>query len=133
MTPFVLIGRKKLLPEMGPSSEHVYDQQLQLWMDKTLDAPLVTIMGRPAQSSQLGETTITRTREGTDQPEVAIFEASQFGETTLTKTQEGRDQSEVAAFEASQFGETTLTETREGADRTENVTIQISDVADSHF
>jgi len=125
--PFVLLGRKKLPPENAPSHEHVYDADLQLWIDRNSGVPLVSCMQANAQQSRLGETTMTETREGVDQAEATMFHASQFGETTLTKTREGADQSEGAAtFNASQFGETTNTRTREGTDQTESTTLRAS-------
>jgi hypothetical protein len=127
MTPFVLLGRKKLPPESTPSPEHVYDDDRQLWIERSSGIPLVSIMQAYAQRSQFGETTMTETREGVDQSEGTTFQASQFGETTLTKTREGADQSEGAAnFQASQFGETTHTATREGVDQTENTVFHAS-------
>src|SRR5882762_5221913 len=132
MTPFVLLGRKKLPPDSAPSPEHVYDDDRQLWIDRSSGIPLVLSMQAHAQRSQFGETTMTETREGVDQSEGTTFQASQFGETTLTKTREGADQSEGAdeientVFHASQFGETTNTRTREGTDQTEGTTLQAS-------
>lgn len=134
MTPFVLLGRKKLPRENAPSSEHVYDADLQLWIDRSSGVPLVSCMQAHAQRSQFGETTMTETREGVDQSEGTIFQASQFGETTLTKTRKGADQSEgAAAFRASQFGETTHTRTREGTDQTESTTLQASQFGETTF
>lgn len=127
MTPFVLLGRKKLPPESAPSPEHVYDDDRQLWIDKSSGLPLVLCMQTHAQLSPFGETTMTETREGVDQTEGATLRGSQFGETTLTKTREGADQSEGAALlRASQFGETINTRTREGVDQAEGTTLQAS-------
>jgi hypothetical protein len=127
MTPFVLLGRKKLPPDSAPSLEHVYDDDRQLWIDRSSGIPLVSSMQAHVQRSQFGETTMTETREGVDQLEATTIQASQFGETTLTKTREGADQSEGAAnFQASQFDETTNTRTREGTDQTEGTTVQAS-------
>ena len=58
---------------------------------------------------------------------------SQFGETTLTETREGVDQPEGSTIQASQLGETTLTKTHEGADQTERATLQQFDAPYSHF
>lgn len=130
MTPFVLLGRKKLPPESTPSPEHAYDNDRQLWIDKTSGTPLVLCMRYCAQPSPYGETTITETREGADQSEGTTLQASQFGETTLTKTREGADQADhsegAAILRASQFGETTHTATREGVDQTESAVFQAS-------
>jgi hypothetical protein len=157
MTPFVLLGRKKLPPDSAPSPEHVYDDDRQLWIDRSSGTPLVSSMQAHAQRSRFGETTMTETREGVDQSEGTTFQASQFGETTLTKTREGADQSEGAAssqalqigetihiatregvdqsentvFHASQFGETTNTRTREGTDQTEGTTLQTSQLRET--
>ena len=121
MTPFVLLGRKKLPPEGAPSPDYAYDVSKQLWIDGISGIPLVLRMQGHTQRSQYGETTITETREGADQSEGTAFLATQFGETTITATREGADQSEGTVFQMSQFGETTLTKTREGADQTEGI------------
>jgi hypothetical protein len=127
MTPFVLLGRKKLPPENAPSPEHIYDGDRQLWIDKTSGTPLVLCMHAYTQPSPYGETTMTETREGVDQTEGVTLRASQFGETTLTRTREGADQSEGAVLlRASQFGETINTRTREGVDQAEGTTLQAS-------
>src|ERR1035437_5711044 len=151
MTPFVLMGRRKLPPESGPSDDQIYDENWQLWINKKSGTPLVTDMrahpqpspfgettmtdapegtdraGVVLQASQFGETTMTQAPEGADRAGPATFEASQFGETTITRTQEGADQTEVATIEASRFGETTLTKTVEGADQTEVASLQVFD------
>ena len=119
MTPFVLLGRKKLPPEATPSPEEIYDNNRQLWVDKASVMPLVLRMQGQAQRSQYGETTITETREGVDQSEGTALIASQYGETTHTATREGIDQTENIVLQASPFGETTITKTREGVDQTE--------------
>jgi len=127
MTPFVLLGRKKLPPESAHSPEQVYDDDRQLWIDKSSGLPLVLCMQTHPQPSPFGETTVTETREGVDQTEGATLRASQFGETTLTKTREGADQLEGATLlRASQFGETINTRTREGVDQAEGTTLQAS-------
>jgi hypothetical protein len=132
LTPYILLGRKKLPPESAPSPEDVYDQQRQVWIDKNSGMPLVSCMRTHAQPTQFGETTLTETREGVDQPEGAVH-ASQFGETINTRTREGVDQTEGNALQASQLGETTLTKTREGADQSEGTTLQEFDAPYSHF
>jgi hypothetical protein len=119
MTPFVLAARRRLPPESEPSPEHVYDEHLQLWINRTSGLPLVSEMSRQPMASQFGETTVTETREGVDQSEITTIQSTKFGETTITATAEGVDQSELTAFEASQFGETTLTKTAEGIDQSE--------------
>lgn len=124
MTPFVLLGRKKLPPETKPSPEEVYDDDRQLWVDKSSGVPLVLRMQGHERASSYGETTMTETREGVDQSEGAaihVFDASPFGETTITKTQEGADQAEGGtSLEASSYGETVQTRTREGVDQPES-------------
>jgi hypothetical protein len=132
LTPYILLGRKKLPPESAPSPEDIYDQQRQVWIDKNSGMPLVSCMRTHAQPTQFGETTLTETREGVDQPEGAVH-ASQFGETINTRTHEGVDQTEGNALQASQLGETTLTKTREGADQSEGITLQEFDAPYSHF
>lgn len=133
MTPFVLTGRRKLPPESDPADEHIYDEYRQLWIDKKSGTPLVSCVQTKAQPSQFGETTITETREGADQVEVATLQASKFGETTITKTMEGADQFEITTLPASQFGETTVTATLEGTDQTEVATLQASKFGETTF
>jgi hypothetical protein len=60
---------------------------------------------------------MSKAAEGTDQTEsiYGALGASAFGETTLTRTREGSDETE--GLRHSDFGETTLKETREGADQ----------------
>jgi hypothetical protein len=128
MTPYILLGRKKLQPESEPSPEHVYDEDRQLWIDKNSGAPLVSCMR--AQASQFGETTMTETREGADRTEGAVH-ASEFGETLQTRTLNGMDQTDI--LQASQLGETTMTRSREGADQPETATLQEFHAAYSHF
>jgi hypothetical protein len=134
MTPFILKGAVKILPETGTPSEHVYDHQLQIWIDSRSGVPVIA-SSVGAQNSRYGETTVTETREGVDQTEVASIHASRFGETTITKTMEGADQGEVTALAASRVGETTVTATREGADQSEVAISQCLDLdaPHSHF
>lgn len=66
--------------------------------------------------SNLGETLLTKTREGVDQSEGV--RVSEFGETISTRTAEGTDQRE---FRASDFGETVMTATSEGVDQSEKL------------
>ena len=131
--PFILKGATRIPPETDGSPEHVYDRQLQVWIDRRSGVPVVSNMG--ADASRYGETTVTETREGADQGEVASIHASRFGETTMTKTMEGADQGEVTALAASRLGETTVTATREGADQSEVALTQYSDfdAPHSHF
>ena len=133
MTPYILLGRKKLPQEKAPSPDEVYDENLQIWIDKNSGAPLVSHLRVGAQPTKFGETTITETREGVDQPEGAVH-ASEFGEALQTRTREGIDKTEGTSLQASQVGETTMTKTREGVDRTEGgATLQEFDAAYSHF
>ena len=131
MTPFILLVRKRLPPEDDPSDEHVYDENLQLWIDKRSGKPLVLSLGTRSEQTKLGETAITATREGVDQPEGTGLQASQFGEITLTDTREAADQAEGAALHVSQFGETIHTRTKEGADQTEGNTIRASQLGET--
>jgi len=98
MTPYILLGRKKLPPECPPSSaEHFYDEQQQLWIDKKSGMPLVSCFRNQTQATKFGETLMTETREGVDQAEgTTIHQATQYGETVLTRTHEGADQIEGA-------------------------------------
>ncbi len=119
MTPFILQGRTKLPPEAEPSDRETYDRYLQIWIDKETACPLVESVRTTIHSSQFGETTLTETREGTDQTEFITPQASPFGETMMTKTVEGADQFEVATLQPTNFGETVRTMSREGTDQTE--------------
>ena len=134
MTPLILQGATRIPPEQAPSPDHVYDAQLQIWMDRCADVPVInSCVG--VDSTKFGETTITETQEGVDQSEVQHLRASSFGETTLTKTAEGVDQSEASSLSPTRYGETTVTATVEGADRPEVVSAVDfdSDAPYSHF
>ena len=131
MTPYILLGRRRLQPESKPSPQHVYDSRRQLWVDMEADAPVVCCMQTRAQPTQFGETTLTETREGADRTEQVVH-VSEFGETVQTRTAEGVDQTEASTLLASTFGETTVTKTGESADTTE-ATLQDPDAAYSHF
>jgi len=153
MTPFILMGRKRLPPESAPSDEQVYDDYRQLWINKKSGTPVVTAIQVKSQVSNFGETTISKTQEGVDQLEGTDLSASSFGETTLTETREGVDQLEVATFvastltrtvegadlseiatlPASPFGETTHTATREGVDQSEVAAFPDPHAPHSHF
>lgn len=133
MTPFILRERKRLPVESAPKAQHIYDGELQLWMDTEEQLPLVECLRSRAEPTQFGETTFTETREGIDRPEGTSIEASNFGETIQTRTREGVDQTEVSTLLASQLGETTMTKTREGADRSEASQPTVFDAAYSHF
>jgi hypothetical protein len=74
VTPYILLGRKKLPPESAPSPEHLYDNQRQLWIDRNSSEPLVSSMRAQAQPMKFGETTLTETREGADQTECAAVQ-----------------------------------------------------------
>jgi hypothetical protein len=129
MTPFILLGRKKLPPESPPSDEQVYDEYQQLWVNKNSGLPVIISLRTQLQSSFLGETTLTETREGADQTELANVLGSPFGETTVSKTMEGVDQMEIFDLSASQFGETTMSTTAEGADQSERTVLPPSQLA----
>jgi hypothetical protein len=133
VTPYILLGRRKLPPEKEASPEHVYDESRQIWLHKSSGTPLVSWLRAQAQPSQFGETLMTETREGVDQQERASFRASEFGETILTATREGVDQTEGKYPHASEFGETTLTKTTEGVDQSEGRAFQKLDGPYSHF
>ena len=134
MTPFILKGATKIPPDTMPQSEHVYDPQRQLWIDNRTGVPLV-ISSKGVNASPFGETSITETREGIDQPETNSIHASRFGETTMTRTREGVDQSEVTALVSTRFGEAVVTATEDSTDNPELVTAQQLDVdaPNSHF
>jgi len=134
MTPFILKGAIKIPPETDTPSGHVYDRQRQIWVDSRSGVPVVA-SSPGAHASRDGETTVTETREGADQTEVASIHASRFGKNTMTKTMEGADQGEVTALAASRFGETTVTATPEGAGQSEVATTQCLDLdaPHSHF
>lgn len=128
-TPFVLRGRIEIRPASSPDPNHVYDSDLQLWVDQRSGEPLVTQFRRKPAATPFGETAITESGEGSDQPEVDGVGASTFGETTFTKASEGSDQPEEML--ASPFGETRLTATREGADTSE-LSFSGEDAADTN-
>lgn len=114
MKPY-LIGKSTLLVAHPPLvHQSFYDDQKQLWIDSSSGIPIVdtTNKKRKKLASDFGETTMTKTQEGTDQSE--ILQASDFGETSITETHEGTDQSEV--LRASDMGETIQTNTGEGSD-----------------
>jgi len=116
MTPFILEGRKKLPPEPAPSANEQFDQVRQIWIDRKTGEPLVARLRSGKRASQYGETSITESGEGADQPERSI-EASPYGKTSLTKTREGADMTEISSLDASSYGETSHTASREGADQ----------------
>ena len=120
MTPFILKGSKKLPDESTLPIEHAYDRLRQLWINQHSGKPvIIELQGQPAASS-FGETPITETHEGADQPDIASLEVSQFGETTITRApHEGVDPASPTDLLWSQFGETTMTKTEEGIDQTE--------------
>lgn len=103
MTPFILKGAIPIPSEAVLLTEHLYDSQQQLWINSRTGVPLI-LSDMPADTSTYGETTTTRAaREGTDQ--INLVHASIYGETTLTKTCEGTDQSEITAFMTFQHNE----------------------------
>ena len=134
MTPFILRGRKQLPAEAAPAAQHVYDPDLQVWIETRENLPLVECLRKHnAEPTRFGETTFTETREGADRTEGASIEASEFGETIQTRTREGVDQTESSGLQASQLGETTLTKTREGADQSEGSRAAEIHASYSHF
>lgn len=130
--PFVLRGKKLLRGDEPPSADVDYDYCRQLWVHRASDDPLVNRLRRPVgtanfgRTQEFGETSITASKEGTDQGEVASLEASPFGETTLTRTIEGTDQLEIA-LGPTPFGETLVTATVEGIDQAEVATFDLDD------
>ena len=134
MTPFILRGRKPLPAEAAPDEQHVYDGDLQVWIETRENLPLVECLRKHnAKPTQFGETTFTDTREGADRTESASIDASGFGETIQTRTREGVDQTESSGLRASPLGETILTKTREGADQSEGSRTTEIDASYSHF
>lgn len=117
--PFVVRGRTALPPDPEPSGSEFYDRDLQLWVDAVSGNPVVNRLASKVGASQFGETTLTETREGVDQPEHGGIQSSAFGETTMTKTLEGVDQGEIVEMGMSQFGETAITRAQEGVDQPE--------------
>lgn len=134
MTPFILQGATRVPPEQAPSSDQIYDPQLQIWMDRRTGVPVINSSVH-VDASRFGETSVTETQEGADQSEVQPFRASSFGETTLTKTAEGVDQIEATSLSPTRYGETTVTATVEGADTPEIVSAVdfFPDAPYSHF
>jgi hypothetical protein len=120
MKPFILRAAKQIPAELGPAANQAYDAEKQIWIDtNTGEAVVSQELADPIGASRFGETTITETREGADQTEVAGIQASRFGETSMTKSMEGTDQGEGTYCLSSRFGETTSTATREGIDQSE--------------
>jgi len=113
---FVLKEKTRLQSEPIPSENEFFDHELQIWIDREAALPVVCSKRSRSSNSTFGETTLTATAEGADQPERSRIEASTFGETTLTETSVGTDQSESTTFFTSQFGETTVTKAQEGTD-----------------
>ena len=126
MTPFILKCRTKLPSEAKPSNDCEYDQDKQLWVEKNTGIPTVMRSGGCVKPSQFGETSITESHEGADQPDMATLRASQFGETTVTSTPEGTDQPHMVTLRASKFGETAVTRGPEGVDQPLAATLQAS-------
>ena len=115
--PLVLKERVHVGKDPAPSGSETYDPKRQLWIDEDTGEPLVLQLSGRVTGTRFGETTITETKEGADQSEVATIQASQFGETTMTKTHgEGADQAGETLL-GSNFGETTETSTMEGSDQ----------------
>lgn len=117
MTPFILRERRKLPPDSGPSPDHEFDESRQVWMHLPSGRPLVVAVRDRNAATPFGETTITETKEGHDESEIASHLGTPFGETTLTKTSEGRNETEMTFM--TNFGETTYTASREGTDQRE--------------
>ena len=115
---FILMKREALNQETGPQSGIRYDEMLQIWVNEETGKSIVLQSLEESiklDSSDFGETIITRTQEGADQSEV--LGSSEFGETLMTETREGVDQAEIIGF--TEFGETRMTATREGIDQAE--------------
>ena len=120
MSQLFVLQRKTQLPDdPAPSVRERYDPTLQLWLDAESGEPIVTRERHSKTQSSFGETTLTETKEGADQSEIATLHASRFGETTLTKTQEGTDQSEGSASWTSRFGEAVNSESGDGDHQSE--------------
>ena len=92
---FILMNREVLKPEAKPGKQIRYDDNMQLWVNQQTGQPIVLqfFQGLNQLCSEFGETDMTKTQEGADQPEVSP--SPEFGETTITRTQEGADQSEM--------------------------------------
>ena len=120
---FVLVGKRPIPWQSAPRPSEVYDPELQVWIHSDTGKPIVLMEPEDFKNrtcTPFGETEITETREGIDQPESTLartFSASPFGETLITRTREGVDQPEAMQF--SPFGETIYTATREGIDQSE--------------
>lgn len=115
MQPIVLQGKLAIPAAHRPSAGQVYDASRQLWINRATGIPVVIEAASARhESSRYGETTLTESREGADQSEVAAIDLSRFGETTLTRSQEGADAAEGMSI--SRFGETQITATAECVD-----------------
>ena len=134
MIPFILKGATKLPEESSPAREQVYDANLQLWIDTRAGVPLVSAVVSRAdpEADTDGQ---TGGPASADPAHVPCMKPSPFGETVVTETIEGVDQPEIAAFLASPFGETVHTATVESVDNPE-IAVAYQDDADaaySHF
>jgi hypothetical protein len=134
MVPYVLKGCEKIPNDTGLPDEVIYDSSRQIWTLSETGQPFVSARCDQAQASTYGETSLSETREGADQSEIATLQASTYGETALTKTFEGADQPE-GTLTSSQYGETAVTATQEGVDQSEvaSMTEVGFDAPYSHF
>ncbi len=134
MIPFILKGATKLPEDSPPACEHVYDTNLQLWIDTQACVPLVSAVVSRAALELKADGPYRRSARKV-QAKPPFMKASPFGETVITETIEGVDQAELTAFSASPFGETLHTATVESVDNPEIAVAHQDDVdaAYSHF
>lgn len=97
-----------------------YDVASGLWVDNN-GSPLVKKYVVSQDDVKIGETLITKTREGIDRSEVASnFNCLNFGQTIITTTRESIDRSENSTNNVFLMFQSTQTFTRESTDRSEN-------------
>lgn len=100
-----------------------YDFEAGLWVDDTGE-PIIKKYIVSRDSTERGETLITKTREGIDRSENSLAyeneEVKMLGETLITRTREGVDRSEGSTHIDNLRFQTLTTYTRESIDRSEN-------------
>lgn len=130
--PFVLLDTVCVPDRIEPAGV-TYDQRRQLWVANDGVTPYVRMVLSAGLDSEFGETSITETREGTDQPDVAEAlalpaQVDGRGQESSARSVQGHTES-LARLSlqldsrsvdgrslSSQYGETTRTGSQEGTD-----------------
>ena len=132
MKSLILKGAVKLPAESKPPSNHVYDYERQIWIDTLRNEPVILQISQQ-MATRFGETTITETREGVDQSEIASLDIASH----YTSVADIQNPTNCNSFqlESTRFGETTITKTTEGTDASEVISENYTDtnVTYSHF